>query len=57
MEATETRRKASPFPRLAIGLAMAAVVLSIGVAGLAGWLWNGDTLLWSLMQSGLSWCF
>ena len=35
---------------------VALLVLLVGLAGFAGWFANGDTLFWSLLQTGLAWC-
>lgn len=37
-------------------LAMSIIVLA-GFLGMAAWLSQGDSLLWSVIQSGLAWCF
>ena len=33
-----------------------AIAVLIGAVGVAGWLANGDTLFWSMLQAGLAWC-
>lgn len=33
-----------------------AIAVLIGAVGVVGWLANGDTLFWSMLQAGLAWC-
>lgn len=37
-------------------LIVSAGIAVVGFAGFAGWIANGDTLFWSLVQAGLAWC-
>jgi hypothetical protein len=62
LRATMKTQAAKPSPPsglglgLGLGLAAAAAIGVVGLLGIAGWSAEGDTLFWSLLQSGLAWC-
>ena len=41
--------------RTEYAIAVSIVVLA-GLLGMAAWLSQGDTLLWSVIEAGLAWC-
>ncbi|MAS06825.1 MAG: hypothetical protein CL534_19370 [Ahrensia sp.] len=43
-------------PEARVAVIAALLVILIGIAGFAGWLFHGETLFWSMLQAGLAWC-
>lgn len=43
-------------PEARVAVIAALLVILVGIAGFAGWLFHGETLFWSMLQAGLAWC-